>query len=123
MVWWVNRSLDPELSRCPTDQEREAKARAALARELGVSSTTISEILRNRWKGKTGDRHLACIHNWLELTARREGILHNKQFVTTAVAEEIILVARTVAETGRMGVVFGPSHIGKSFTLEAIEGD
>lgn len=94
-----------------------------VAREVGISSTTISEILRLRYKGKTSDLHLVKLHNWLELAARRENILRNKTFVATSVAEDILRVAEIVAETCKMGVVFGPAQIGKTFTLSAIEGD
>jgi len=93
------------------------------AREIGIGSTTISEVVRLRYTGKTADAHLIRIHNWMELTARRDTIVRSRTFVETSVAEEILLVAQTVAETCKMGVVFGPAQIGKSFTLAAIEGD
>ena len=34
-----------------------------------------------------------------------------------------MLIAQTVAETYKIGVVYGPSHIGRTMTLQAIEGD
>ncbi|HUX00686.1 MAG TPA: AAA family ATPase [Phycisphaerae bacterium] len=111
------------IARCKTLIADTDYTQSAIARELGISSSTLSELLKNKWKGKNGDRHLAQLHNWMELNARRDTILHGTRFVATAVAEEILIVARTVAETCKMGVVFGPSHIGKSFTLEAIAGD
>ncbi len=95
----------------------------AVARELDMSSTTISEVLRLRYTGKSADRHLVRIHNWMELTARRDTIVRSKKFVETSVAREILLVARTCAETCKMAVVFGPAQLGKTFTLESIEGD
>jgi len=96
---------------------------AAIARELNLSNSTISELLRNRWKGTNGDKHLARIHNWIELTARRDSIIRSREFVKTAVAHEILTVAGVVAETCQMGLIFGPARIGKTFTLRAIEGD
>jgi DNA transposition AAA+ family ATPase len=95
----------------------------AVAREVGISTTTISEVLRNRYKGKTSDAQLVKLHNWLELAARRETVCHNREFVETSVAREILQVVAIVAETCKIGVVFGPAQIGKSFTLKAIEGD
>ena len=103
-------------------QENNIK-QAQLAREISLSTTSVSEMLRLRYKGSTSDRHLVRISNWLELSARRDGIVRSKRFVETAVASEILSVARVVAETCKMGVVFGPAQIGKTFTLEAIEGD
>lgn len=123
-----NEKLKPNqrvdiIQRCKRFIEESDYTQNAIARELDISSTTISEILRDRWKGRTGDKHLVRIHNWLELTARRDTIVRSRKFVKTCVAEEILLVARTVAETLKMGVIYGPSHIGKTFTLKAIEGD
>ncbi len=96
---------------------------ASVAREVGISTTTISEVLRLQYKGHTSDAQLVKLHNWLELAARRENIVHNREWVETSVAREILSVAGIVAETCKIGVVFGPSHIGKTFTLKAVEGD
>lgn len=95
----------------------------AVARECGISTTTISDVLRLQYAGKTSDAQLVKLHNWLELAARRENLLHKRTFVETSVAVEILQVAQLVAETCKMGVIFGPAQIGKSFTLAAIEGD
>ena len=95
----------------------------AVARELGIASSTFSDILRRRWTGKNGDAYLCRLHNWMELTARRDNIIRRRKFVETSVAVEILHVAEMVAETCKMGVVFGPGQIGKSMTLEAIQGD
>ncbi len=103
--------------------EEHGITQAQVAREVGFSSSTISEVLRQRHVSKTGDRHLAALHNWLELAARRGEIIRSKRFVEITVAREIMLVAQTAAETCKIGVVYGPSHIGKTMTLEAIEGD
>ena len=111
------------IDRCKKLIAESDYTQASIGRELGVSSSTMSDLLRNEWKGETGNRHIARLHNWMELAARRRGLLHSKRFVTTSVARAILTVARIVAESCKMGVVFGPSHIGKSFTLEAIEGE
>ena len=63
------------------------------------------------------------INNWLELAARRYGLIGSKRFVETAVARDVLAVVSIVAETCKMGVVFGPAQIGKTLTLEAVEGD
>lgn len=60
---------------------------------------------------------------WVEQHARQRSSSLHKKFVETSIAREILLVARTCAETCKMGVVFGPAQIGKTFTLESIEGD
>ncbi len=111
------------IERCLKFIEETDYTQAAIARELDISSSTISEILRNRWKGKNGDKHLAHIHNWLELAACRENIVRSKKFVEHSVAREILGVARIAAETCKMAVIYGPARIGKTFTLEAIVDD
>ncbi len=103
--------------------EEHGLSQKAVAREVGISTTTISEVLRNQYKGKTSDSQLVKLHNWLELACRRENIVHSKKWVETSVAREIIQVCAITAETCKIGVVFGPAQIGKSFTLESIEGD
>lgn len=95
----------------------------SVAREVGLSSTSLSEIVRLKYKGRTMDGYLARLHNWMELAARRENMLRNRRFVEHSVATEILQVAEIVAETCKIGVVFGPAQIGKSMTLEAIQGD
>ncbi len=97
--------------------------RRSVARELGVSETTLSEVTRLRYRGQSGDRQLVKLNNWMELAARRDNLIRRKRFVETSVARDILYVADIVAETCKMGVVFGPSHIGKTMTLEAIAGD
>lgn len=103
--------------------DEQGITQAAVAREVGISTTTISEVLRRRYQGKTSDKQLVKLHNWLELAARRENIVRSRTFVETTVAREILQVAGIVAETCKIGVVFGPAQLGKTFTLRAVEGD
>lgn len=93
------------------------------AQELGLSPQDVSLILCVGTPPPSKDRQLARLHNWMELTARRMGILARRRFVETSVAKEILIVARTTAETMGIGVVYGPARIGKSFTLAAIVGE
>ncbi len=95
----------------------------AVAVELGISGSTLSECVGRKYKGKTSDKHLVSLNNWMELTARRENVVRKRSFVEITVAREIIQVANIVAETCKMGVIFGPGQIGKTMTLQAIEGD
>jgi len=103
--------------------EEHGYTQNAVAREIGISSTTISEVVRLRYTGKTADAQLVKIHNWMELAARRDNLVHSRKFVEHSVANEVLHVAAITAETCKMGVVFGPARIGKTFTLQAIEGD
>ncbi|MCK4660184.1 MAG: AAA family ATPase [Phycisphaerae bacterium] len=103
--------------------ENPGYTQAKIARELGISDPTFSSVLKERQTGKAADKHLTQLHNWLELEARRDNIIRNREFIETTVALAVIGVARIVAETCKMGVVYGPAQIGKTFTLQAIEGD
>lgn len=103
--------------------EEQGLTQVAVAREVGISKTTISDVLRQQYAGKTSDAQLIKLHNWLELAARRENIVRTRKFVETTVARDILNVASMVAETCKIGVVFGPAQIDKTFTLKAIEGD
>ena len=104
-------------------EEHPDHKQVSVARELCISTGTISGVLKGHQKGPAADRHLARLHNWMELAARRGEIIKSRKFVETAVAREILTVAGAVAETCQMGAIWGPSHIGKTFTLESIEGD
>ena len=98
-------------------EEHDNITQAQVAREVGISTTTISEVLRLCYKGKTCDKQLVKLHNWLELAARRDTIIRSRRFVEITVAREVMFVAQTAAETCKMAVVYGPSHIGKTMTL------
>ena len=95
----------------------------AVAREIGVSAPALSDGLMRRAGHTASDKVLVRLHNWMELTARRRAVSGSRKFVVTSVAREILTVAKTVAETLKIGVVWGPAQIGKSMSLAAIEGD
>jgi DNA transposition AAA+ family ATPase len=103
--------------------EQYGYTQAAVARELGWSTSTMSDVVRLTYKGEGIDKRLIGLHNWMELAARRENMLRKRRWVEHSVAAEILQVADIVAETCKMGVVYGPAQIGKSMTLEAIQGD
>ena len=103
--------------------EEHGYTQIAVARAIGLGTSTVSALVRLQYKGKTADSHLVKIHNWMELTARRDNLVHNREFVITSVAREIIQVANTVADTCKMGAIYGPAHIGKTMTLASLVGD
>jgi DNA transposition AAA+ family ATPase len=99
-----------------------------IAKQIGCSKGTVSEVLRGtygkgRGNGKCDDtEYLRRLNNWMELDARRLNLIQSREFVETTVAREIVQVAEIVAETCKIGVVYGPSQLGKSYTLQALEG-
>ncbi len=103
--------------------EKHSITRATLARETAISPSVASEVLRGTYgvgKGIDDTKYLRRINNWMELHSRRQNVVHNKEFVETSVAREIITVAELTAETCKIGVVWGPAQIGKSFTLQSL---
>ncbi len=102
-------------------------SRQTMARECGIGSSTVSQVLSDTYgaKGKKRSddtRFLRALNNWMELDARRRNVVQDPQYVDTSVAREIVTVAEIVSETCRMGVVYGPAQIGKSFTLKSLAG-
>ncbi len=98
-----------------------------LARQINASKGTVSEVLRGTYgqkkrRGGCDDTtYLRRINNWMELDARRQNLIQNREYVEHSVAREIVAVAEIVAETCKMGIVFGPAQIGKSFTLANLD--
>lgn len=105
--------------------EQSKYTQTSVAKELGIKGNYLSELLRFVDKSSEANRNrkFAELHNWMELAARRDNLVHNKSFVEISVATEVMQVASIVAETCKIGVVFGPAQIGKTMTLQAIAGD
>ena len=103
------------------EEYRYTQAQAAC--EMGIGNRTVADTLRLPWQGRATDRHLVRLHNRMELAARRENLIRKRHFVEHSVAADILHLAAIVAETCKIGVVFGPAQMGKTMTLRAIEGD
>jgi DNA transposition AAA+ family ATPase len=102
-----------------------------IAEQTGIKPEDIDSLLsgvgvKNRksgsWQGDD-ETQLRALNNWMELDSRRRNIVRDAEYVETSVAKEIYTVANKVAETGMIGVIFGPARIGKTFTLRAISSD
>jgi DNA transposition AAA+ family ATPase len=101
--------------------------RAAVARQNRIAVSTLSDVLTGKYGTRSGRKCtdvpiLRRLNNWMEADSRRRNIIQQRAFVETAVAREIIQVAEIVSETCKIGVVYGPAQIGKSFTVAALEG-
>jgi len=114
---------DDIAARFKTFIDQQGCTQKAAARELDVSDSVVSEVLRKRDAARMASKVFVRINNWMELTAQRDTIVRSKEFVETSVAQDILSVALIVAETCKIGVIFGPAQIGKSCTLRAIEGE
>ena len=94
-----------------------------VARELGSPRhTTIQDLIDGTYR-KNADAHIRKLNMWVEQHARRHAASLSDKFVTTGVAKAIFDVARLAAENGTMGLILGPTGIGKSRCLEALHQD
>ncbi|HNQ24745.1 MAG TPA: AAA family ATPase [Phycisphaerae bacterium] len=109
--------------RCRQFMGEHRVTRDQVGRAVGLAGGTVSKLLGHKYHGTAGDRYLARLNNWLELAAQQHNLIGGKQWVETAVARDVLAVVGIVAETCKIGVLFGPAQIGKTFTLQAIEGD
>ena len=95
-----------------------------IARSIGARPSSLS-LLNNAhlysipfWQELTIDLDL-----WLEQELKREAAPKPAQFVMTAVAQEVLTVASAAATLRCIGLVFGPSGIGKSMALRAVAAE
>ena len=93
-----------------------------LAREIGTSATTLSEVLNFKYKGDWRSVVLD-LDRWLEQRYKADKAPGGRpEFVLTSVADEIRTVATLVMQTRKIGLVYGPntSGIGKTMALQAL---
>lgn len=90
-----------------------------LADMAGVTDSVVSEVLRNRYQGKT-DEILVKLEGALNEHARRQAAGANVKYVHIATARQIFKVVKYVSKAESIGVITGVSGIGKSMALEAI---
>lgn len=107
------------------DVECYAKAaglsRKDIAREIGKSPGVLSDVLAFKYAADYRPIILD-LDRWLEQRYKADDAPGRPHFVWTSVAEEIRTVATLVAQTRRIGLVYGPdtSGIGKTLALTAI---
>lgn len=92
-----------------------------VARQLGKPrETTIVDLMKGVYRSSSDD-HIRKLNMWVEQHARQRAASLTDKFVsTTKVAKDMLTVARLVRENLTMGLVLGPTGIGKSRCAEAI---
>jgi DNA transposition AAA+ family ATPase len=92
-----------------------------VARAIGHSPTTISELLNCKYKGEWREK-LLDLDRWLDQQLKADKAPATTQFVWTEVAREIQTVANLVVQLRKIGLVYGPdtSGIGKTQALRAL---
>ncbi len=93
---------------------------ADVGKQLGSpKATTIADLLKYDYRSNT-DTHVRKMNMWIEQHARAKASALTDKFVSTKVAKAMIGAARLVRENGTMGLVLGPTGIGKSRCAQAI---
>ena len=91
-----------------------------VARQLGKPrQTTIIDLMKGVYRS-SADGHIRTLNNWVEQHARQRAASLTDRFVSTKVARDMLTVARLVRENQTMGLVLGPTGIGKSRCAEAL---
>ena len=81
------------------------------------------EIVGSSIKGvyrENADEHIRTLNMWVEQHARQQAATLTDKFVETTVAKDILHVARLVRENQTMGLVVGPTGIGKTRCAQAV---
>ncbi|HEX4123565.1 MAG TPA: ATP-binding protein [Tepidisphaeraceae bacterium] len=119
--------VTPEMAAAALTLLREYQQKTSLkwkeiARSAGIESRYISAMLNGKhtpqWQS-----HAIDLDHWLEDAEKRESATRPTEFVTTQVAEEIYTVAQVASTLMCIGLVFGPSGLGKTLALMALAAD
>lgn len=89
-----------------------------LARMAGVSSSAVSEVLRDKYKGDV-DGLLRLLNATIAEYARRSDAPESAQFVKTEIASQIFGILKLASRTSAMAAFYGPSGAGKTMSLRA----
>ncbi|MBN1489968.1 MAG: AAA family ATPase [Phycisphaerae bacterium] len=112
------------VGRAEVYQRATGASRVDLARLCGVSVYVLGMALQGD-SGRQGERNrrddvLRSLDAALAREAARANAPAKGEFVTTGVAREVFAIVKTVDLRGGMGVVYGPSGIGKTLALRAV---
>ena len=119
----LSEALSPdEVEQCLANL-REFLTRTGLsnqqfARQAGISPASLCELLANRYRGNVS-RMIARCQATVEELVRREDAPTAARFVSTGVARRIFTLIKAATKLRTMGIVYGPSGLGKSMAVAA----
>lgn len=93
-----------------------------IARAIGISGSTYTEVKTHAYKGDW-QSIILDLDRWLEGELRKEQSPKPTEFVWTRIAQDIQAAANGVREVGCIGLVFGPSGLGKTIALRAVAAE
>lgn len=103
-------------------KQRTNVSSAYIARAVGIANSTLCDVLLDRYAGNW-QAIIADLDRFLEEEAKRDAAPKPSTFVLTRVAEEIFTVAEAAITLKTIGVLHGPSGIGKSLALRAVAAE
>lgn len=102
---------------------QEKTSQTELARMAGVNPSTLSEILKDKYKGAPEkiEEVLARVEAVIKIDEARQRSPGKGEFVSTEVAREVFAVLKhmTTQRDAHMALLYGPSGIGKTMALKA----
>jgi DNA transposition AAA+ family ATPase len=101
---------------------RTGRSAASIAKSLGISSGTLSQVMSWSYKGNW-KQVLIDLDRWLEDENKRAKAPKPTEFVLTRIAEEIYTVAELAIQGSTIGLILGPSGVGKTLALKAIAAE
>lgn len=101
---------------------RIKKSEAWASRSLDIKPSTLSQVLSGKYDGDAESR-LRQIDKWTEGQISQEQSPRPNGFAKTQVALAIIGVAKNTKNTGRIGVVYGSSGLGKTMALQFVASE
>ncbi len=100
--------------------EKNGITKREVAKKLGSPrETTIHELTIGKYRSHADD-HIRTLNMWVEQHARTKAAQVNDDYVETRTARAILTTARLVHENKTMGMVIGPTGIGKTRCAEAL---
>jgi len=82
-------------------------------------ASTIRDLMKGVYR-ENADQHIRTLNNWVEQDARQRAVAISGKYVQTSVAKQMMAAARLVREAGTMGIVYGPTGIGKTRCARAV---
>ena len=103
--------------------KRTDKSASSAARSLGLSPSTLSELMNGSYAANS-EKHYRAIDKWIETQIMKENAPRPIGFVKSLeVSRQIYAAFRWAVETNSIVLVHGPAGIGKTITAKAIRAE
>jgi DNA transposition AAA+ family ATPase len=103
-------------------RDRTRVSNVYIGRAAGIFADDVSDFILGRLRGNWQQAAID-LDRWLEDEHKRDAAPRPTAFVWTKVAEEVRTVAEAAVALRTIGVVYGPSGIGKTLALRAVAAD